>query len=68
MLKLVIAMKKPVIDLSQCSLCEGCVEVCPSVFRLNDAGYIEVAELSSYPEMEVNEAIKYCPEDCIYWE
>jgi ferredoxin len=44
------------------------VEVCPSVFRLNDTGYIEVVELSSYPEMEVNEAIKYCPEDCIYWE
>jgi hypothetical protein len=44
------------------------VEVCPSVFRLNDAGYIEVVELSFYPEMEVNEAIKYCPEDCIYWE
>ncbi len=61
-------MKKPAVDLSQCSLCEGCIEVCPSVFRLNDAGYIEVVELSSYPEMEVSEAIKYCPEDCIYWE
>jgi ferredoxin len=44
------------------------VEVCPSVFRLNDAGYIEVVELASYPETEINEAIKYCPEDCIYWE
>ena len=61
-------MKKPAVDLSLCSLCEGCVEVCPSVFRLNNAGYIEVVELASYPEMEVNEAIKYCPEDCIYWE
>jgi ferredoxin len=61
-------MKVPVIDLSRCSVCQGCVEVCPSVFRLNDAGYIEVVELSSYPGMEVNEAIKYCPEDCIYWE
>jgi ferredoxin len=27
-----------------------------------------VVELASYPEMEVNEAIKYCPEDCIYWK
>ncbi|RZB33390.1 MAG: hypothetical protein SRB1_01164 [Desulfobacteraceae bacterium Eth-SRB1] len=61
-------MKKPAIDLSECSLCEGCLDVRPSVFRLNDAEYIEVVELSSYPEMEISEAIKYCPEDCIYWE
>ena len=40
----------------------------PSVFKLNDAGYIEVAELDVYPEDEVNEAIKYCPVDCIIWE
>ncbi|MBW1728439.1 MAG: ferredoxin [Deltaproteobacteria bacterium] len=61
-------MKVPVVDLSHCSLCEGCLEVCPSVFRLNDARYIEVVELTSYPEIEINEAIKYCPEDCICWE
>jgi ferredoxin len=61
-------MKVPVVDLSQCSVCGACIEVCPEVFRLNDAGYIEVIELSSYPETEVNESIKYCPEDCIYWE
>jgi ferredoxin len=45
-----------------------CVEVCPLVFSLNDAGYIKVAELSDYPESCVEEAIKYCPEDCISWE
>ena len=42
--------------------------MCPSVFKLNDSGYIEVIELISYPEIEVEEAIKYCPEDCICWE
>jgi len=61
-------MKIPVVDLSRCSVCGVCIEVCLMVFRLNDAGYIEVTELSSYPETQVNEAIKYCPEDCIYWE
>jgi len=61
-------MKKPVVELSECSLCEVCTEICPSVFRLNDAGYIEVEELSSYPESEVDEAIKSCVSDCIYWE
>jgi len=38
------------------------------VFRLNEAGYVEVAELSCYPKPDIEEAIKYCPEDCIYWK
>ena len=42
--------------------------VCPSVFFINDAGMIEIAELDVYPEADVNEAIKYCPKDCIFWE
>ena len=61
-------MKVPVVDLSRCSLCGACIEVSPSVFRLNDVGYIEIIERISYPKIEVDEAIKYCPEDCIYWE
>ena len=61
-------MKVPVVDLSRCNLCGACIEVCPSVFRMNEAGYIEVIELSAYPEKEVDESIKYCPEDCIDWE
>ena len=59
--------KKPEVDMSSCTLCEGCVAVCPEVFVLNDAGYIEVSELSEYPRSCVNEAIKYCPKDCIHW-
>ena len=51
-----------------CTLCGGCIEVCPQVFSENDFGHIAVADLDSYPEDEVNEAIKYCPEDCITWE
>ena len=60
--------KVPVVDIGQCSLCGGCIEVCPTVFRLNEAGYVEVAELKCYPDSEVEEAIKYCPEDCISCE
>ena len=60
-------MKVPVVELSECILCGVCVEVCPAAFRLNDAGFIEVLELSSYPEAEVDEAIKNCPKDCIEW-
>jgi len=61
-------MKRPTVELSDCILCEICTEVSPSVFRMNDAGYIEVADLQSYPEAEVNDAIKNCPADCISWE
>ena len=61
-------MKIPVIDLSACNLCGGCVDTCPDVFRMNDFGFIEVIELSDYPVEEVDEAIMYCPKDCISWE
>jgi len=61
-------IKIPEVDIGQCSLCGGCIEVCPMVFRLNEAGYVEVAELSCYPKPDIEEAIKYCPENCIYWK
>jgi ferredoxin len=61
-------MKAPVIELSDCILCEVCTEVCPSVFHMNAAGYIEVLPLAPYPEEQVNEAIKNCPANCIFWE
>ena len=45
------------------------IEICPAVFLKNDnTGLIEVADLSEYPEDQVNEAIALCPEDCIAWE
>ena len=61
-------VKRPTVDLGRCTLCLGCVAVCPEVFRLSDAGYIEIVEMDVYPEAEVDEAIMYCPEDCISWE
>ena len=61
-------MKVPVVELSECIVCGVCVETCPQVFRLNEAGYIEIIELEAYPESDVNDAIKYCPVDCIYWD
>ena len=60
-------MKKPSVELSDCIICGVCVEVSPAVFRLNDAGYIEVTELETYPQDAVDASIKYCPTDCICW-
>ena len=61
-------MKHPVVDLSDCILCGVCVDVCPEVFQLSDAGFIHVSELDGYPEPEVEDAIRNCPADCIRWE
>jgi len=61
-------MKIPAVDMGECTDCEGCVELCPRIFKRNEAGFIEVADLSSYPEKEVEEAIKNCPVRCIRWE
>ncbi len=61
-------MKKPVVDLSACNLCGSCEAACPQVFQIGDLDYLEVAEMREYPQTCVDEAIKYCPEDCIVWE
>lgn len=61
-------MRYPSLDLACCTRCDACIEVCPDVFVLTDAGYIQVQDLETYPEAGVDEAIKYCPDDCIQWE
>jgi len=61
--------KFPVIDMSECTDCESCLEICPAVFIKNDElGHIEVIDLPEYPEEKVREAIGICPADCITWE
>ncbi len=69
-IKVINRMKKiPAIDIGICTKCEGCIEVAPQIFRYNDAaGYIEVIDLEEYSEEDVDEAIKICPVDCIFWE
>lgn len=68
-------MKKPVIDISECVLCDICVELCPDVFIKNQVGYIEVAENFTDSidqpwdniEDDINDVIKSCRGDCISW-
>lgn len=61
-------MKIPVLDLEDCTDCDACTDLCPEVFKKNDLGLIEVADLSQYPEEEVAEVIMNCPCNCISWE
>ncbi len=60
--------KRPAVDHGECNLCEGCITVCPSVFFMNELGFVDVVNMEEYPEAEVDEAIMMCPEDCISWE
>ena len=61
-------MKVPVVDLSACIRCGVCIEACPEVFNMNDAGFVAIVEMNEYPERNVNEAIMCCPTDCICWQ
>jgi ferredoxin len=59
----------PVIDVSECSDCETCLELCPTVFvRNKETGFIEIRDLEDYPQTAVVEVISYCPRDCISLE
>ena len=61
-------MKRPVVELSECILCGVCEDIRPDVFRINDAGYVEVSEMDDYPVDDVQEAIIDCPANCIQWK
>jgi len=49
-------------------MCGICVDLCPDVFKINDAGYIEVIHSDDYSEQDIDEAIKNCREGCISWK
>lgn len=66
---MVIMSRYPVIDTGRCSNCKGCIEIAPHIFAFNvDMGMMQVIDLPEYDEQLVEEAMKNCPEDCIYWE
>ncbi len=58
--------RRPALDLSRCSDCEACLDLCPEVFLRNpETGRIEVADLSAYPEEAVEEVMANCPKDSV---
>ena len=61
-------MKNPDIDLSDCSMCGICVDLCPMTFQINEAGYVEVIYSADYSQEDIDEAIKNCRGNCISWK
>lgn len=55
-----------IIDSYRCSGCETCTEMCPDIFRIDEA--TEKASLVN-PSPQITEAIRqaaaFCPEKCI---
>lgn len=59
----------PAIDLAECTDCESCLNLAPSIFRRNEeTGCIEIAETMDYPEAVLQEVVSMCPGHCIEWE
>ena len=69
-------MKTVVVELSDCIKCKVCIEACPEIFIFSDAGFVQVKNLENLENLKnyedykdcINEAIKNCPSNCIYWE
>ncbi len=59
----------PVIDIGRCILCLGCAAIAPDIFFIDEnTGKMSVANVAVYPKALIDEAIKNCPKDCIYWD
>ena len=57
------------IDKDKCIGCESCVGLCPEVFAFNpveEKTHVMLPEGGN--EELIDEAIAYCPGECIYWE
>ncbi len=56
------------IDQLACSECGTCVELCPEAFGLDEHGGIVVLQPDSLSREELNQAVAWCPEQCIQIE
>ncbi|OGP69900.1 MAG: ferredoxin [Deltaproteobacteria bacterium RBG_13_58_19] len=63
-----MAKRFPVIVAEECIACGNCEQVCPEVFRLNEAlGHSEVINPEGASEEAIQQAMDQCPAQCIHW-
>jgi ferredoxin len=61
--------RRVVIDEDACVFCGTCEQICPEVFRLNEAKQkSEVIRAEGGPTELIQEAIDSCPAAAIRWE
>jgi len=64
-----MAKRIPVLDTEECIACGNCEQVCPEVFRVNEAlGHSEVIDPQGAPEEKIQVALDQCPVQCIHWQ
>lgn len=64
-----MSQRIPVIDTETCIACGNCEQVCPEVFRLNEAlGHSEVINPQGAPAAQIQDAIDQCPAQAIRWQ
>ena len=57
-----------VINTEECIACGNCQQVCPEVFRLNEAlEHSEVIDPQGAPAEKILDAMEECPVQCIHW-
>ncbi len=54
-----------IIDEDACMGCESCVEICPDVFEMNDAGDKAIVKDADVDAECIEEAIDACPAEAI---
>ena len=58
-------LREVAIELGDCRLCQGCIELNPDVFEWDDNLDIPYVCRSKVTEEEVKDIMNMCPEDCI---
>lgn len=60
--------KVPYVDKDECTSCNVCVDMVPSVFQMDEENKAEVHDPNGASEAEIQDAMDSCPVSCIHWK
>jgi ferredoxin len=58
----------PYVDKEECTMCNVCVEMVPTVFQTDEENKAEVFDPNGASETEIQDAMDACPVLCIHWK